>query len=345
MADTGILSVGIIGAGGMGTRHAVNLQERVGGARVAAIYEPDAGRARQVAALCGAEKLCESPRELIESPEVDAVIIASPDATHAELTLECLRREKPTLCEKPVATRAEDALRVVEAEQRVGRRLVSVGLMRRFDPQHVAVRDAVVSGRLGRAILHKGTHRNAAIPYDSRGEVIITNSASHDVDAARWLLGQEVVEIFAQGVRSHGSFSAETQDLLLLQLRLTGDCLATVEVFAAAEYGYEVTAEVVCERGTALTAIPDYALIRNAGARGAAVPGDWLERFQDAYVLELREWVRAVRTGEVFSGASAWDGYMALRITEAGVASLKSGLPVALETPERPELYSGPVAG
>jgi myo-inositol 2-dehydrogenase/D-chiro-inositol 1-dehydrogenase len=266
----------------------------------------------------------------LESSEVDAVIIASPDGTHAELTLECLRREKPVLCEKPLATRLEDALAVVEAERRLERPLVSVGLMRRFDPYHVAVRDAVQSEGLGRAILYKGTHRNTSIPYDSRGEVIITNSAGHDVDAARWLLGQEVVEVFAQGVRSRASFSEDTQDLILLQLRLTGDCLATIEVFAAAEYGYEVTAEVVCERGTALTGQPDYTVVRHARARGVAVPFDWLERFQDAYVLELRDWVRSVRTGEPFGGASAWDGYTALRITDACVTSLKTGQPVIL---------------
>jgi myo-inositol 2-dehydrogenase / D-chiro-inositol 1-dehydrogenase len=330
MSETGIVSVGLIGAGGMGTRHVLNLRERVGGTQVAAVFDVDAGRARRAGEMSAARRICATPLEVIESPEVDAIIIASPDDSHAELTLECLRRAKPVLCEKPVATRLEDALAVVEAEQRLGRQLVSVGLMRRFDPYHVAVREAVSSDRLGRAILYKGTHRNASVPYDSRGEVIITNSAGHDVDAARWLLGQEVVEVFAQGVRSRASFSAETRDLILLQLRLSGDCLATVEVFAAAEYGYEVTAEIVCERGAALTGQPDYATVREARTRGNSVPFDWLERFQDAYVAELRDWVRSVRTGEPFAGASAWDGYMALRVTEACVRSLRTGQPVIL---------------
>lgn len=333
------IAIGLIGAGGMGARHAVNLVERVGGARVVAVRDTDRERAEQAAARCGASLIYDSPLELIDSPDVDAVIIASPDATHAELALECVRRGKLVLCEKPLATRPEDALAVVNAERQTGRRFVSVGLMRRFDPYHVAAREAVSSGRLGRAILYKGTHRNTAIPYDSRGEVIITNSSSHDIDAARWLLGQEVVEVFAQGVRSRASFSAETQDLILLQLRLTGDCLATVEVFAAAEYGYEVTAEIVCERGTALTGQPDYALVRAARARSADVPFDWLERFQDAYVLELQDWVRSLRTGEAFSGAGAWDGYMALRITDACVRSLKTGQPVTVEKAALPELY------
>jgi myo-inositol 2-dehydrogenase/D-chiro-inositol 1-dehydrogenase len=323
----------------MGARHAINLHEHIAGARVAAVYDPDGQRAAQTAARCGSPSVLDDPLALIDHPQVDAVLIASPDATHAALVLECLRRQKPVLCEKPLATSLADALQVVEAERALGRQLVAVGLMRRFDPQHVAVRELVASGRVGRPILYKGVHRNAAIPYDSRGEVVLTNSASHDVDAVRWLLGQEVEEVFVRGVRSHRSFSDDTTDLLLLQLMLSGACLATVEVYAAAEYGYEVSAEIVCERGTAITGQPAAAIMRAEGMRCAAVPMDWLERFQAAYVAELAQWTRSLRTGEPFAGASAWDGALALLVTDACVQSLHSGKPVAVQLPIRPANY------
>ena len=339
MLNSSPISVGLIGAGGMGTRHALNLHQRVGAARVAAVHDADLERAKQAAAKCGSAAVYDDPFRLIHSDQVDAVIIASPDATHVEFVLECLRCRKPVLCEKPLATNAADAARVIEAEYALGRRLVAVGLMRRFDPYHVAVREVVASRKLGRPILYKGVHRNAAIPYDVRGEVVVTNSASHDIDAVRWLLGQEIEEVYVRGVRSHASFSAETTDLLLLQMQLTGDCLATVEVFVAAEYGYEVTAEVVSERGTAVTGQPDYAIVRSAQTRAAAVPMDWLERFQEAYVIELIEWSRSIQTGAPFPGASAWDGYMALQVTDACVRSLRTGKPVTLRPPARPELY------
>ena len=227
----------------------------------------------------------------------------------------------------------------MEAEVTSGRRLVSVGLMRRFDPYHVAVKKAVEAGKLGRPIVYKGVHRNAEIPYDSRGAVILTNSAGHDIDAVRWLLSQEIETVYVQGVRSHASYSPETTDLLLLQMALTGACLATVEVFAAAEYGYEVTAEIVGERGVATSARPDRALIRADAAARVDLPGDWLERFEEAYVIELREWVRSVQAGEAFSGASAWDGLMTLAVTDACVRSLRTAAPVAVEAPARPALY------
>ena len=338
MRSTGSLAVGLIGAGGMGMRHAENLHRHVAAAHMAAAYDLATERAEQVAALCGAA-VYDDPLRLIRDERVGAVIIASPDATHAGLVRECLRWGKPVLCEKPLATSAADAAGVIEAECALGRRLVSVGLMRRFDPYHVAVRQAVASRQLGRPILYKGTHRNAAIPYDSRGEVIVTNSAGHDIDAVRWLLGQEIEEVYVRGVRSHATFSADTTDLLLLQMTLTGDCLATLELYVAAEYGYEVSAEIVAERGVVATGQPDNAIIRAAQTRAVAVPVHWLDRFQEAYVAELSQWVDAIQSGQPFAGASAWDGYAALLVTDACVESLRSNSPVTVRMPARPSLY------
>ena len=276
--------------------------------------------------LCGAA-VYDDPLRLIQDDRIEAVIIASPDATHAGFVQECLRWGKPVLCEKPLATSAADAAGVIEAECALGRRLVSVGLMRRFDPHHVAVRQVVASQQLGRPILYKGVHRNAAIPYDVRGEVIVTNSAGHDIDAVRWLLEQEIDEVYVRGVRSHATFSTHTIDLLLLQMTLTGDCLATIELYVAAEYGYEVSAEIVSERGAVVTGQPDKAIIRSVRTRAVAVPDHWLDRFQEAYVAELRQWVHSIQSEQSFPGANAWDGYAALLVTDACVESLQSGRP------------------
>ena len=107
------LAVGLIGAGGMGTRHAVNLHRFVPGARVAAVYDLDADRAAHAAAQSGGGAVCDDPLLLIQDPAVDAVLIASPDDTHARLTLACLAAGKPVLCEKPLATGVADAAAVV----------------------------------------------------------------------------------------------------------------------------------------------------------------------------------------------------------------------------------------
>jgi myo-inositol 2-dehydrogenase / D-chiro-inositol 1-dehydrogenase len=336
MAD---ISIGVIGAGGMGSRHVMNLHRYVKGARVVVIYDLDQVRARQVAAECGTAQAFSDPLQLIQDAAVNAVVIASPDSTHAEFVHACLRQRKPVLCEKPLATTAAQALEIIEAELVVGRRLVSVGFMRRFDPQHVAVQQAVAAGQIGRPILFKGVHRNQMIlPYLSGGGVV-TSSAIHDIDSARWLLGQEITEVYVRGVRTHSSFDEETRDMLLLQMTLSGNCLATAEVSVAVEYGYEVSAEIVGERGSVLTMQPDDAQVRSQGARFVAVPKDYLTRFQHAYIRELTEWVHALQSGQAFSGANAWDGYMSLLVADACIQSLQSGMPVPVSTPERPPLY------
>jgi myo-inositol 2-dehydrogenase / D-chiro-inositol 1-dehydrogenase len=340
MAASRTVAVGVIGTGGMGTRHVVNLYHRAGAAHVAAVYDADGERARQAAAQCGSAEVFDDPVRLIQDDRIDAVVIASPDDTHVDFVLECIRYRKPALCEKPLATSAADAMKVVDSECALGRRLVGVGFMRRFDPQHVAVRHAVASGAIGRALLFKGVHRNAMIPPYVTGDAILTNSAGHDIDSARWLLGQEIEEVYVQGVRTRASFNEATLDLLLVQMALSGDRLATLEVFVAAEYGYEVSAEIVAERGTAVTLQPDYALLRAQQTRSVAVPADWLGRFQDAYVAELTHWAESVQAGRPFAGASAWDGYMSVLVTDACIRSLHSGAPVPVSTPTRPDLYS-----
>src|SRR5947209_5969719 len=326
MAD---LSVGVIGAGGMGSRHALNLHHYVKDARVAAIYDLDQLRAQQVAAECGSARAFSDPQHLIQDAEVDAVVIASPDPTHAEFVHACLQHHKPVLCEKPLATTAPEALTIIEAEQALGRRLIAVGFMRRFDPQHVAVRQAVTAGDIGRPILFKGVHRNMMIPPHLPGTAVVTNSAIHDIDSARWLLGQEMTEVYVRGVRTHTSFSDETLDMLLIQMTLSGQCLATAEVSVAVEYGYEVSAEIVGERGSALTMQPGFALVRSQETRSVAVPKSHLARFQEAYIPELTAWVQSIQTAQPFPGATAWDGYMSLLVTDACIQSLQSGTPVA----------------
>ena len=184
------LSVGVIGTGGMGTRHALNLHRAVGGAQVTAVYDLDQDRARHVAGMCGQALVFEDPERLINNSHVDAVVIASPDDTHAGLTLACLQVGKPVLSEKPMATTVEDAVRVMEAEVALGQRLVSVGYMRRFDPQHMAVKTAVADGTLGRPLLFKGVHRNAAVPYGTTGETILINSAGHDFELDALAIGR-----------------------------------------------------------------------------------------------------------------------------------------------------------
>ncbi|MDQ3941603.1 MAG: Gfo/Idh/MocA family oxidoreductase, partial [Actinomycetota bacterium] len=196
------IAVGVIGTGGMGGMHAENLHSMVAGARLAAVADVDAARAEKVAARCGSAAVFQDAVELIRDDSVEAVVIASPDPTHAPLTLECLKNEKPVLCEKPLADSADAALAVVEAEVELGRKLVQVGFMRRYDPQHVAVKEAVASGDVGAPVLFKGWHRNADLYPGIDSEWVVINAMIHDIDSVRWFLGQEIEEVYVRGANT-----------------------------------------------------------------------------------------------------------------------------------------------
>ncbi|MQA86331.1 MAG: inositol 2-dehydrogenase [Streptosporangiales bacterium] len=318
------MAVGVIGAGGMGARHADNLHEAIPRARVGGVTDADGSRAEAVAARCGGA-VYRDPLELIDDDGIDALVIASPDETHAALALECVRRRKPVLCEKPLATNVEDARRIVAAETDLGERLIQVGFMRRYDPQHLAAADALAAGTVGRPVLFKGWHRTRRAAPGTTTEFVLFNTAVHDLDAVRWLLRQEIAEVYVRGVNTDRLLDG-VLDLQLIELSTTGGCLATLEIYVTAGYGYEVGVELVGERGTVHIAPPQAPFVRHEQVRSQRLDGDWLSRFRDAYVAELTRWVRAVHDG-VPPGPDAWDGYASAVAADACATSLRTGTP------------------
>lgn len=320
----------------MGADHAQILSTSVGGATVTAVSDPDAARAADVARASGASVIPE-PLELIADDRVDAVLIAAPDPTHKPLTLACLAAGKPVLCEKPLAPTSGACLEVVAAEVAAGRRLVMVGFMRRFDPGYLAMKAALASGDLGAALIFHCVHRNAtATPYTT-SEALIANSAVHEFDIARWLLDQEVVRVTV--VTPRASALGGMKDPQILILHMADGSVVDAEIFVNAQYGYDVRGEVVCERGTVSLTPPNDVALRHAASEGFAHPADWRPRFADAYRQELQAWIAMINGGPP-AGASAWDGYAATAVAEAGLRSLANGMPADVSLEPRPALYA-----
>jgi myo-inositol 2-dehydrogenase/D-chiro-inositol 1-dehydrogenase len=333
------ISVGVIGSGGMGARHAGTLSATVSGARVGGIMDLDRSRAEKLAANCGSDVMVfENEQDLIRDDDIDVVVITTPDETHAGLIMECLQHQKPVFCEKPLATTVEDARRIVDAEVELDRKVVQVGFMRRYDPQHLDVKSAIDSGAIGNPVLFKGTHRNAVALPGTSSESILVNSAVHDLDAARWMLGQEIEEVYIHGTNTPAASDEEVLDLQVIQLKLGGGCLANIEVYVNAGYGYEVDLEVVGDEGTLHIAPANAPVLRKQKYAGHPVEGDWLERFPAAYVLEMQRWIENLRGGRL-TGPDAWDGYTSLLAVESCIASLHSGTKEHFKSPQRPELY------
>jgi myo-inositol 2-dehydrogenase/D-chiro-inositol 1-dehydrogenase len=327
--------VGVVGAGVMGASHIRTLASWVPGAVVSQVYDADVARAKDIAAEAGAV-VADSSQALSAAADVDAVLIAAPDQRHAELALASLDAAKPTLCEKPLATTAADSRRVVDAEVALGRRLIQVGFMRRFDPAFVALRDVVVGGGLGEVRLAHCVHRNAQSHPGATSDGIVANSMIHELDSVPWTLDSPLSAIT---VLSPSVPDGAIRDPQVAILETASGVLATVEVFVNARYGYDIQCEVVGTAGTARLT-PPYGLgARRSGVDAIAVSPDFVTRFADAYRIELRSWVDSVRAGAA-TGPSAWDGHLANLAAAAGVESLHSGQRVAISTEPRPELYS-----
>jgi myo-inositol 2-dehydrogenase/D-chiro-inositol 1-dehydrogenase len=333
------MAVGVVGTGGMGAMHAENLHNMIANARLAAVADIDSARAERLAESCGSAAVFRDPVGLIRDDAVEAVVIASPDPTHLPLVLECLENEKPVLCEKPLAGNAGGALEIVEAEVELGRKLVQVGFMRRYDPQHVAVKEAVASGSIGEPMLFKGWHRNLDQEPGLDSAAVVTNSTIHDLDSARWFLGEEIEEVYALGVNTTPKLGEDVLDLQLIQFCTTGGRLGTIETNVVSGYGYEVGAELVGELGTVQISPSIGALVRQDRTVSQRVEEDWLQRFHEAYVIELRSWIESLGNGTP-TGPDAWDGYASLVVADACIASLRSGSPQRVPTLTAPALYA-----
>ncbi|MBP1806687.1 Gfo/Idh/MocA family oxidoreductase [Rubellimicrobium aerolatum] len=320
------LAVGIIGAGVMGAFHARLLREGTGHARLAAVCDTDPQRAAQAAE--GA-RVHSDPLALIADPQVEAVVVASPDATHAPLALACLAAGKPVLLEKPIAATAAEGWRVLEAEAARGRRLVTVGYMRRFDAAYLEMKSVADTGDIGTPVLLHNVHRNPSAPDWFAGPMPITNSFVHEIDVSRWLLGSEMV-----AARVHAGPGGEP---LLIALTTDRGELVSTEVNINARYGYHVHAELVCREGTISMAQPELTAVNSALRHASAYPDNWVPRFAQAYRDQMQAWVRSVSSG-IPVGASAWDGYCATAVAEQ-VAQGLDGCEVQVTLPPIPALY------
>lgn len=292
------IGVAVIGAGVMGADHARIIATEVAGAELVAVCDADPARAE--AAAHGA-RTSEDPFAVIADPAVDAVIVASPDATHHGLAIAAIEAGKPVLCEKPLATTGAECMEIVEAEKRAGRALVHVGFMRRFDPAYRELR-AAMSGPLGEPQLLLCQHRNQTAPDWFTGDMVVTNSFVHEIDVCRWLLGADYAAASVTPIGSRGA--AATGDHLLITLEAETGAVVSTEVAMKAEYGYHVHAEVVCRRGTAAMAEPALTRTRVDGAARAAYPVNWIPRFADAYRIQAQAWIDAIGAGGVDTDAA-----------------------------------------
>ena len=302
MGQSDGLHLGVVGVGRIGVLHAATLVELYNVAGVT-LADADAGRARQIAKELGTHAVA-SPEALIEAG-VDALVIATSTAGHVPLLELAARAGLPSFCEKPVALDLSTMDALVEDVERAGI-LVQVGFQRRFDAGYRAAHDAVATGALGTLLTLRAATHDPAPPspqYIASSGGIFRDLHIHDFDAIRFVTGEEVTEVYADGAVRESAWFRESGDVdtAAAVLRLSGGALAVLTGTRHDPLGYDVRLEVFGTGDSIGVGIDDRSPLRSIepGATASGGPGyrNFLERFEAAYRSELEAFVTAVLNG------------------------------------------------
>jgi myo-inositol 2-dehydrogenase/D-chiro-inositol 1-dehydrogenase len=320
----------------MGEDHVNRISSKTAGARVSIVNDDVTEKAEQIAAGIPGCRAIADPLDAIADPHVDAVLLATPGPTHEKQLLACLEHGKPVMCEKPLTTDVVTSLEVVKREAELGRKLIQVGFMRRFDHEYAQLKALIDAGELGRPLVMHCVHRNPVVPHGFDSTMLVKDSLVHEVDVTRFLFDEEITSVQIVRPSANPAAPEGLQDPQIAILRTESGRHVDVELFVTTGVAYEVRTEVAGERGSAMIGL-DVGLIRKSapGRWGGEITPSFKERFGQAYDTEIQRWVNAVNagaeTGNYIDGPGAWDGYAAAAVCAAGVVSLETGQPTEVD--------------
>jgi myo-inositol 2-dehydrogenase / D-chiro-inositol 1-dehydrogenase len=330
------LNVGIIGAGRIGKVHAATLAFRLPEAVPVAITDINQAAAHEAAAAFGIARVEPSPAEIFAAPDIQAVLICSSTGTHADMVVEAARAGKHIFCEKPIDLSLPNIDRALESVARAGVKL-QVGFNRRFDANFARVRQAVVSGEIGTPHLMHIISRDPGPPPISYVKVsggMFMDMTIHDFDMARFLIGDEVEEIYvAGGVRVDPEIGkAGDLDTALIVLRFANGVVGTIDNSRKAVYGYDQRVEILGSAGSIATGncYPNQAVISTATEIRRDLPLNFfMDRYTESFANELRAFVDAVLNDKPVP-VGGIDGRIPVVMGMAARKSYDEGRPVRL---------------
>ncbi len=323
----------LVGAGFMGNVHAANLA-RHPVVSLDFVADIDVERARATADKYGASTI--EVDSVFES-NVDAVLIASSTDTHADLMERAAAVGQAIYCEKPIDLDIDRAKRASRAVERAGVPFM-IGFNRRFDLSHAGVKNAIDDGEVGRIEIVQLTSRGPTPPPLSYLEVSggqMRDQAIHFFDLARWLTGDEPVEIFAIGDALVDPAVGEAGDVdtSLVVMRMASGALCQIDCSRRTAYGYDERLEVFGSLGMVESRRQRTRHVSLYKGRNVVEDGmhpGWFERVEDTYRAALDAFVRVLE-GEDLDLPSLGDGLAAQTIADAATLSLQSGTPVRLD--------------
>ena len=330
------VNVGIIGAGRIGKLHAGNLAYRIPEANVLAIADIFPEAAEKCAADFQIPSAVKDYREIMENPDIEAVMICSSTDTHARMIEESAAAGKHIFCEKPIDFDLDRIDKALEAVDKAGVKL-QVGFNRRFDPNFKRVREVVAAGKIGTPHILRITSRDPEPPpieYIKVSGGIFLDMTIHDFDMARYLIGSEVSEIYAAGgvMVDPGIGQAGDIDTAVITLRFANGTIGTIDNSRRAVYGYDQRVEVFGSEGMVAVSnnTPDTAVYSNAEGVHSSLPlFFFVERYTESYVAEMREFIECIQRDQTPS-VTGIDGRIPVVMGYAAIKSYEENRPVKL---------------
>jgi myo-inositol 2-dehydrogenase/D-chiro-inositol 1-dehydrogenase len=324
--------LGLAGLGRIGRLHADNI-ERIPSAGLVRIVDVSETIARAVGEELGVE-WSTAYDDLLDDPDVDAVVVATPTALHVSMIERAAAAGKHVFCEKPISFDLKGSVHAVAEARSAGIKL-QVGFHRRYDPDWRAATERIRSGELGDVYLFRTSLRDMrppSIEYLRGSGGLFIDATIHDLDAARWMVG-EVDEVTAIGAALSGPAFAETGDVdnAIVTLRFADGALGVIDNSRVAGYGYECSTEVVGSRAT--VRIAHHRRVNNEWLTPGSVATDWVadfaERYAQAYLLELEDFAAAV-SEDRDCAVTGEDALSAFVLAQACERSFRESRPVRL---------------
>ncbi len=331
-----MLKIGIIGAGRIGKVHLESISYHVKGAQVVAMADPFMNdETKAFIEGFGVKKIYTDYKEIINDPEIDAVLVCSSTDTHAPISIEAINAGKHVFCEKPLANTVDKILEIADALKAHPEIKFQVGFNRRFDHNFAAVRKAYDEGKIGDAQILKITSRDPqAPPVGYCAASIFLDMTIHDFDMACFLTNSDVEELYVYAdalinpsIREYGDF-----DTAIISLKMANGALAVIDNSRQAMYGYDQRAELFGSKGMVSTSndtLSSAVISTVDGVTGEKPLYFFLERYMESFSEEVRQFVAAVENNtDTPVGIHA--GLQSVKIALAAEKSANEGRPVKL---------------
>ena len=356
--------IGLIGAGWIGNFHAASVAQRIPNARLEAIADPALPAVEAVASRLGVAKISADAADVLNDPDIDAVLIAAPAQFHSGLIAAAARAGKHAFCEKPGGRTVEELDEALEAAEASGV-IVQFGFNRRYSADFAAARKLIDDGAVGTPQLLRsltrdpGSTAGIANPERIPPGTIFLETLIHDFDTLNWLNPGAVpvrVHAVADALVAPEAKAGGLLDTAVVTVTYSNGAIAVAEANFNALYGYDVRGEVFGSSGMVAAGGPQAtsATSYSAAGIGSATVRLNVDLFHDAYTAEVAHFVDTVKArrdgvrAPGTPGPGGADARNALAIALAAVRSAETGLPVDVASiaqlrPAGPELH--PVGG